>query len=121
MTVISAGSFTRQETRRRKRERYVQRPAVFGATASSATDERQGLERNGRALRRPEAVVQVVEATAQTLPEHIRSSQCQATIGTHGKASGDDSSRLGWVVELELEVGGNVTCPAQVVLQDAVA
>src|SRR5450755_3217810 len=96
-------------------------PGCRGASpVSSATDERERLDGDGRALSSPVAVVQVVEAAAEALPEHVGAAQRQAPVGAEGEAGGVDGASLGWLVELELVVGGDVASPADRVGQDAV-
>jgi len=88
---------------------------------SSAGNECEGLDGDGGALGGPVAIVEVVEAATEALPENIGAAESQAAVAADGEASGEDSTGLGWLIELELEVGRNVARAADGVGQDAVA
>ena len=61
------------------------------------------------ALRRPVAVIQVVEFAGTTLVEDLRRAESQVPILTRGEARGSEGPSLRGTVELELVVVGNVT------------
>jgi len=65
----------------------------------------------------PVLVVKVVEAAAQTLVEDVGATKGKGAIRTDRPPSSEDSTSLGWLVELELVVGSNVTGATNVVSQ----
>jgi len=87
----------------------------------SAGDKCERLDGDGGALGGPVAVVEVVETTAEALPEDVGAAEGQAAVSAHGEAGGVDGTSLRWLVELELVVGRNVAGAANRVSQDAVA
>lgn len=66
------------------------------------------------------SVVQVVEVTAQALVENVGATESQGAIRAHAEAGSVDGTGLSWLVELELVVGGNVTCSALAVEEDTI-
>ena len=84
-------------------------------------DERERLDGDGRTLSGPFAVVEIVEVAAEALPEDVGAAQSQAAVAADGEASSVDGAGLGWLIELELVVGGNVASTADSIGQDAVA
>lgn len=71
-------------------------------------------------MRSPASVVQVVEATGQTLVEDAAASKGQGTVSTDRETGSVDGTCLWGFVELELVVGCNVSSTPLVVLEDTV-
>lgn len=83
--------------------------AVTGLAGVTAAGHHDDLD--GRALRRPGAVVQVVKVARVALVPDGRAAQRQRAIAAGREARGEDGTGLGRRVELELEVAGDVTRP----------
>ncbi len=64
-----------------------------------------------RALRGVVVIVEVVEVAAEALVPGGVIAEGELTILADGEASGVDSTSLGWVIKLELVVGGDVASP----------
>ena len=88
-----------------------------GGASGIASNDVHG---DGRALRSPVGVVQVVEAAGETLVEDGRSTESDRLVGADGEARGDESTSLGRSIELELVVGGNVGGTALSILHDTI-
>ena len=73
---------------------------------------------NWRALAGIVVVVEVVEIAAQALIPSGVGAECERTILADGETSGVDGTSLGWVIELELVVGGNVASAALRIHED---
>lgn len=73
---------------------------------------------NWRALSGIVLVVEVVEVAAQALVPSGVGAECERTILADGETSGVDGTSLGWVIELELVVGGDIASAALRVLED---
>ena len=58
----------------------------------------------------PGSVVEVVEGAGEALVEDCGTADCEGAVGAEGEAAGVDGAGLGRGVELELVVGGYVTC-----------
>jgi len=70
--------------------------------------EHDSVDVDGRTLSRPFSVVKVVEVTAQALVEDVGSTKGKSAVTAGSEAGGEFSTSLGWSIELELEVGGNI-------------
>ena len=68
-------------------------------------------DRNLLALLSPVTVVQVVESARTALVERVVLAQSQGVVLADGKSAGEDGAGLGRTVELELEVGCDVSSP----------
>ena len=82
---------------------------------SLAIDLPHGLDVYRRALCSPFAVIDVVKAATEALIENIRATQRERAIYAERKARGVDGISLRRVIELKLEVGGNVSSTARLV------
>lgn len=71
-------------------------------------------------MRGPLTVIQIVEVAAQALVEDVGSAEGKGSIVAGGEASSVDCSGLGWAVELELVVGGDISCSSLGILQFAI-
>jgi hypothetical protein len=83
--------------------------AVRGLANSARRGARDGIDQDWLAVRSPIAVIQVVEVSADALIEDVGSTEGERAIVAEGEASGIDGSGLRRAVELELEVGGNIS------------
>ena len=77
----------------------------FSAGAGAAGED---VDQDGLTLRGPVAIVQVEEAAAQALEEDGGRAKSEGAVAADRESIGEDGSGLGWLVELELEVGRNV-------------
>ena len=73
------------------------------------TAARHGDDLDGRALRSPVAVVEVVEVTRGALVEDGRAAESKRVVAAHGEARRVDGAGLRGSVKLELVVGGDVS------------
>ncbi len=85
-----------------------------------AGDESETLDGDRRALRSPVPVVKVVEVSAAALVEDVGATKSQATVSADRPTRGVDGTSLGWLVELELVVGGDVSCASLRVGQNTI-
>jgi len=83
--------------------------AVRGLANRARRAAGDGIDQDCLAVRSPIAVIQVVEVSADALIEDVGSTEGERAIVAEGEASGIDGSGLRRVVELELEVGGNIS------------
>ena len=113
----------RRSSRREEARSDMQRHSMDATRRRGliAVDECERLDGDGRTLSRPLAVVEIVEVAAEALPEDVGAAESQAAIAADGEAGGVDGAGLGWLVELELVVGGDVAGTANRVGQHAVA
>lgn len=81
---------------------------------------RKGVDVDWRALRSPAAIVEIVEATRVAGVEDGRATKSKRAVATDGEARGIDSTSLRWRVKLELEVVGNVSSIALLIVKLAV-
>lgn len=81
---------------------------------------RHGNDLDSLALGSPVTIVQVVEVARLALVPNRRPAEGERLVPADGEASGVDGASLGRVVELELVVGRNVSCPALSIGEDAV-
>lgn len=82
--------------------------------------EHERIDDNWRALRGPRAIVEVVEAAAETLIENGRSTKRKRTIIANREASSNDSAGLRRSIKLKLIIGGDVACAATLVFEDTI-
>jgi hypothetical protein len=82
-------------------------------------DELQRLNGNRRTLSRPVLIVQIVKAAAEALVEDVGAAEGERPVRAHRPAGRVDCTGLGWLVELELEVGRDVAGAADRVGQHA--
>ena len=75
---------------------------------------------DGVTLRSPVTVIQVVKATAAALPPDTAVTKGQSAVLANREARGVNGTGLWWVIELELIVGGNVTCSTVCVFENAI-
>jgi hypothetical protein len=94
--------------------------AVALLSNCSSGSASQDVDVDWRTLSRPVAVVQVVEGTREALVEGGRTAKCERAVSADREARGEDSAGLRGTVELELEVGGDVTSATEGVEEDAI-
>jgi hypothetical protein len=81
---------------------------------------RKDIDEDGLALRCPLSIIQVVEVPAQALIEDVGAAEGKRAIVAGREATSEDGSSLGRGIELELEVGSNISRAALCVMQLAV-
>jgi hypothetical protein len=85
-----------------------QRPS--GRLSSTLTRcQRHDRDGDRRALRSKWTIVKIVESTRETLVEDSGSTEGQASVAADAEAAGEDGAALRRLVELELEVGCNIS------------
>jgi hypothetical protein len=91
-----------------------------GGRARAGSTAWENVQVDWVALSGPMSVVKVVETTTVALVEDGRSTESQGTVATRRPSSSVDSTSLGWLVELVLVVGGNVSGTTFGIGQDTV-
>lgn len=88
--------------------------------ACRALATRHDDDLNGRALRSPRAVIQVVKVTTGALIEDSRTAQGKGAVRTGREARGVNCTSLRGAVELELVIGCDVSSSSLSVLENTV-
>lgn len=69
-----------------------------------------GVDQHRVALRSPVLVIQVVDSSTVTFVEDVGATKSKGTVLTDGETTSVDGTGLRWCVELELVVGGDISC-----------
>lgn len=81
---------------------------------------KESIDDDGRALRRPRPIVEVEEATAEALVKHTCATQSKRTVVADREPGRDDGASLRRSIELELVVGCNVSRSTCLVLENTI-
>ncbi len=82
--------------------------------------DQKSINENWGALRSPRAIVKVIEATAQALVEDVGSAQREGTVIARRETSCDDGTCLRGSIKLELVIGGDISRPPILVLENTI-
>ena len=82
--------------------------------------DKEGIDDDGRALRRPWPIVEVVEATAEALVKHTRATECKRAVIADREPGRNDGASLRRSIELELVVGSYISRSACLVLENTI-
>ena len=104
----------------RRDDRSANNLAVSNLSDRAGASASDDVDVDWAALGRPVAIVQVVERSGEALVENGRAAKSQRAVAANREARGEDCAGLSRSVELELEVGGNVSGTALAVGEDAV-